>query len=179
MEFRANGLEQAAARMAARAGALNDMTVPFTEFGAWLDKQTDDCFQYSRDFGGEPFKPLAQSTIESRIRRLKGARRTVGKTGILTAKSAAFQRDLRAPGGIKPLVDTGRARNSARSVASKVRLRWSAVGYLGYSMDGHGHPPKRDPSAFDRVGGKWRLHPRAWTQLRKLVLAHAQGGAAH
>lgn len=165
-------LDGAAARMAARAERLRDLTPAMKAYGAWLEKQVDDGFDQSREFGGAPFPELKQSTIDSRIRRAGGFK-TNKRSGLLTAGAAKKQAKLIAPGGIKPLVDTARARNSQHFDARADGGTWSAVGYLGPHMTGgKAGLQRRNPTPFEYVAGKWSLKPEARRRFTETVTAY-------
>lgn len=172
------GLEYAIQKLREKSERLQDLTPAFKQFGAFVEKNVDDCFDQSRNWDGEPFPPLAESTIEKRIGNLKAANKRT-KSGELTKGAKGLRDKLRAPGGIKPLVDTGRARNSQHVAADADSIIWSAVGYLGYHFEGNEHLPARNvsPFIFDASGG-WKLHPGARQQLDQLIINHVMRGEA-
>jgi hypothetical protein len=102
-------------------------------------------------------------------------------------KGAARKRELMlAPGGIKPLIDTARARNSNHATADRNGVEWSAVGYLGVHMAGtnragRGHSvtiPMRNPSPFVLAGDDWKLRESARKSLEEHIKRHvfSKGG---
>lgn len=163
--------------MRERAERMRDIEPACRVFGAWLQKQVDDGFAMSREFSGELFPVLATSTIDARIRR-HGGFKLQKRSGLLTARAARTQAKFRAPGGIRALIDTGRARNSQHTVAHSSGLRWSAVGYLGPHMTGgaNGRPPRRNPTPFERHGRAWALAPSAHDRFRRAVAAYVIRG---
>lgn len=170
-------LGEASRRMFERAERLRNLEPAFRVFGAWLEKRVDDGFQSSREFDGTAFPPLAESTIDSRIRRVGGFK-TQKRSGLLTAGAARKQSKMRAPGGIKILVDTARARNSQHTATWSNGMRWSAVGYLGPHMTGGKDLPRRNPTPFEKVGGKWRLASSAAQRLMQTLTAYVAIGKA-
>ena len=165
------GLDDAIAMLRGKADRLQDLAPAFKQFGAFVEKNVDDCFDQSRNWDGKPFPPLAESTIEKRIGNLKAANKRT-KSGELTKGAKALRDKLRSPGGIKPLVDTARARNSQHSVADAESIIWSAVGYLGYHFEGNEHLPARNVSPFNLDGQGWKMHPRARAELDRLIIQH-------
>jgi len=173
------GLDQTIAALKAKSAKIKNLEPAYKRAAAEFVKKTDDSFQNSKGYDGEAWEPLTQSTIDKRVRSLKAANKR-GKSGKLTKGAQAFRSKLMAPGGIKPLVDTARARNSCHATTSKDGIDWSAVGYLGYHMGGSadGKLPKRNPSPFEWNGSAWILRESAKASLFKYVTAHIYGGSA-
>lgn len=135
----------AAKRMAERAARMRNLTPALKLVAEEIHKATDDAFDQSRSVLGKAFDRLAPSTLAARGRRVKGGKRKT-KAGKLTPGASAAR--SKAAGSHKPLVDTGRARNSQRAkVVGGKTIRWSAVGYLEPHMKGAG-VPKRNPTVF-------------------------------
>ena len=183
VDFR--GLDSAIEVTRILAKAVADLTKAYKLFGADLVKKTDDGFQASVGFDGEAWAPLAASTIDSRIARVGGFKRT--KKGKFTKGALKKQAKMSAAGGIKPLVDTARARNSQHVQVSRDGLEWSAVGYLGTHMAGTDKAgrgrnitiPKRNPTGFELVGGQWVLRDSAKKLMQKRIYQHlglSEGG---
>jgi hypothetical protein len=168
MRFEAEGIDAAIRLMQSQSARVRDMTPVFKAYGRWLEKQVDECFDQSVDWDGKKFPPLAESTIAGRIGNL-GAANKRGKSGKLTKGAAVLRDKMRSPGGIKPLVDTARARNSQRFEADATGGLWTAVGYLGFHFAGNEHLPARNVSPFVPDGGGWTLHPKASSELEKRV----------
>ena len=109
-------------------------------------------------------------------------------TKALRTNRRAYERKklkITAPGGIKILVDTARARNSNHvDPPEPTSITWSAVGYLGYHMTGTVRMEARNPTAFVYAESKWQLHPDAAKQFDQMMLAfivrgeHGLTGAA-
>lgn len=175
MRIEAEGLDDALKSMRAQAARMNDLTPVFRTFGRFVEKQVDDCFDRSEDWDGKAFPPLADSTIEKRVGNLKAANKRT-KAGELTKGARALQSKLRSPGGIKPLVDTARARNSQHVEVDKLFCTWTAVGYLGYHFAGNEHLPARNVSPFVLVSNDWVLHKRAHAQLDALIKQYVTDG---
>lgn len=180
-----SGLDAAIDTSRALAKAVQDMTKAYKLFGADLVKKTDDGFQSSVGFDGEAWEPLAASTIDARIARVGGFKRT--KKGKFTKGALKKQAKMSAAGGIKPLVDTARARNSQHVQVSRDGLEWSAVGYLGTHMAGTDKAgrgrnitiPKRNPTGFELVGGQWVLRDSAKKLMQRRIFQHlglSEGG---
>lgn len=168
-----SGAAEAAKAMRERAERMLNQTPVLKVFAAWATKQMDDSFQSSKTFEGEPFQPLAESTIEQRMRDAGAGASKRGK------KSQAKRAAMQAPGGIKPLVKTARARNSQRMQArGKNGLEWSAIGYLQPHMEGakNGRPPQRNPTVFNVKDGELTLKPRAMEKLQKMVAEYIDTG---
>lgn len=159
-------------RLFERAKRLRDHTPALKIYAEWVRKATDDAFQNSRELDGTPFPALADSTIEDRVRTTGGKR-----------KSKKKEAAMRAPGGIKPLIKTGRMRNSQRAeVTGTNALRWSAIGYTGPHVTGSlskpGRPPRRNPTVFEGNirDGSARLQERAMAKLRDMVASYVETG---
>lgn len=159
LQIEATGLIDAQRMVTQMAVRMSDLEKPLKNIAQEIEKRTDDSFRYSRSQFGEPFKPLAPSTVAGRIRKLRGANRR-NKAGKLTAGAHRMREKLTAPGGMKPLIDTARMKNSQHVVVdSPTSIRWSAVGYLGPHMTGGqrngklGMPPQRNPTVFVKSGG--------------------------
>ena len=172
------GLDETIARLKAKSSALRNLEPAYKRFAAEIVKKTDDSFQNSKGYDGEAWEPLAQSTIDGRVGSLKAANRKT-KAGKLTKGAAKLQGALRAPGGIKPLIDTARARNSNHATTSRDGVEWNAVGYLGYHIGGSadGKLPKRNPSPFEWDGSKWVMRESAKRSLYAAIRNHVFGGS--
>ncbi len=176
------GLEQTIAMLKARSRALTDLTPVYKAMGAEMVKKTDDAFQDSRGYDGEAWDALAQSTIDKRVGSLKAANKKT-KAGKLTKGAMRFRERLKSPGGIKPLIDTARARNSNHATTSREGIEWSAVGYLGVHMAGTDRAgknhniviPMRNPSPFIWVNDEWVLRESARKSLEEKIKAHVFG----
>lgn len=155
---------------------MDDLSPMFKQFGRFVEKNVDDCFDRSEDWDGKAFEPLAESTIQKRIGALGAANKRT-KAGKLTKGAQAFRAKLTAPGGIKPLVDTARARNSQHVEVDKQWCLWTAVGYLGYHFAGNEHLPARNVSPFVLVNNEWVLHERAAAQLDALIKKYVTSGS--
>lgn len=84
-----------------------------------------------------------------------------------------------APGGMKILIDTARARNSNHvERPTATAIEWSAVGYLAFHMTGTKRMPMRNPSAFVYEAGKWTLHPIAARLLDSYLTTYILRGEA-
>lgn len=114
--------------------------------------------------------------FEARIARLvlRGEMTTARKDN----RREATRGRMLAPGGIKILTDTARARNSQHYVASPNKLVYSVVGYLGAHMAGTADIPKRNPTAFDRDGDSWKLGKRGTDKLREVINSYVKTGRA-
>ena len=177
VDFR--GLDAAIETTKLLSKAVANLTPAYKLFGADLVKKTDDAFHASVGFDGEAWEPLATSTIDSRIAKVGGFKRT--KKGKFTKGALKKQAKMSAAGGIKPLVDTARARNSQHvGPASRDGIEWSAVGYLGTHMAGTSKAgrgrnitiPKRNPTGFELVGGQWVLRDSTKKMLQKRIFQY-------
>jgi hypothetical protein len=178
MASRVEGLDRAIESLRQKAERMRDLGPALKVFGRFVETNVDDCFDQSRDWDGTPFPPLAESTIERRIGNLKAANKRT-KSGELTKAAKTLRDKLRSPGGIKPLVDTARARNSQHTDAGPESLIWTSVGYLGYHFTGNERLPQRNVSPFVFLNSNnWRLHPRAKVKLHEVVTQHVQRGEA-
>lgn len=171
------GLDETIARLKAKSAKLHNLEPVWKRFGAEIVKKTDDSFQNSKGYDGEAWEPLSDVTIEQRVGSLKAANKRT-KAGKLTKGAHALQTKLRAPGGIKPLIDTARARNSNHATPSRDGIEWSMVGYLGYSMSGTVKMPKRNPSPFEWNGSQWILRASAIKSLGNHMRAHIYGSSS-
>lgn len=174
MEIREKGMGDAAAYFAALAARCADLEPAFEAFGAYIVKTTDDGFRNEREADGTVFAPLAVATIDARIAKVGGFKRT--RKGSFTKGALKKQARLSAPGGIKILTDTARARNSQHTVATPNSLTWSAVGYLGAHMAGTSRVPKRNPTPFVRVGNGWALNAKAQDKVTVDIRHYVQTG---
>jgi hypothetical protein len=170
------GLDQAIANLKKKSAALHNLEPAYKRFAAEIVKKTDDSFQDSRGYDGEPWPPLAESTIERRIGSLKSANKR-GKSGKLTKGATKMRDKMRAPGGIKPMIDTGRARNSQHADTSRDGVEWSAVGYLGYHMTNHIVATVRNPTPFYWDGSAWKLRDSAMKSLGTHLRTHIFGSS--
>lgn len=166
-----SGLTETIAKLQKQSKALRNLEPPYKRFAAEIVKKTDDGFQNSKGYDGEAWDPLSDVTIEKRAGSLKAANKKT-KSGKLTKGAKTFRAKLTAPGGIKPLIDTARARNSQHATASKDGVDWSIVGYLGYSMGGTDKIPVRNPSPFYWDGSNWQLRESAMKSLGKHISAY-------
>lgn len=174
MRFEAEGIEAAIEMAKGQVSRMRDLTPMFKQYGRWIERKVDDCFDQSKDWDGKAFPPLADSTIAYRISNLKAANKRT-RTGKLTKGSTKVREKMLAPGGIKPLVDTARARNSQHFEPARDHGIWSSVGYLGYHFAGNENLPARNVSPFVLGGGNgddWSLHRLAAEQLENLLAKH-------
>lgn len=181
----ASGAEAVASKLAAISERLQNMQPALEVFGAWLVKTTDDSFRGEKEHDGSPFEQLKPATINARIRKAGGFRRKKQGEYDYSARDADYtkgalkkQAKMLAPGDIKILTDTARARNSQHYVASPNKLVYSVVGYLGAHMSGTADIPRRNPTAFDREGDKWKLGKRGTDKLRDVIGSYVNTGRA-
>jgi molybdopterin-guanine dinucleotide biosynthesis protein len=95
-----------------------------------------------------------------------GERRTRRQEQILAAAKAA---------NFKPLVDTGRMRNSAKArVVGESTVRWAVVDYGVPHITGgkNWRPPQRNPSVFRVINGAWVLHEKVAADIARKLIAH-------
>lgn len=184
IEMSVTGLEQAITALQKQSKALVNLEPAYKRCAAEYVKRTDDAFQNERGYDGETYEPLAQSTIDKRIGNLKAANKR-GKSGKLTKGAQRFRERLKSPGGIKPLIDTARARNSVHATSSREGIEWSAVGYLGFHMGGATSAgrsrtvtiPVRNPTPFYWSGDEWKLRESARKTLEEHIKRHVYGVA--
>lgn len=170
---------QRAARMADPSPVLNALAVSWAQ-------QTAAAFRNERSPAGEDWPRLAPSTIARRAAKLSGARGRSKKTGRITKGAQAKRADARAryaagaPGVFKPLVDSGRLRQSIRYVARRDGIEISAVAYIAHHVTGtltvRRGPPKRNPLVIEIEGGKARLIASAHAQLVRALPAFFETG---
>lgn len=106
-----------------------------------------------------------------RKERLSGARAQV---------SAQLKAAL-AGANFKPLVNTGRGRNSANArVTGRDTVRWSVVQYMVPHIGGaaNGRPPMRNFSVFRQVGSGYELRPEMSEFMRAAIQRHVMGASA-
>lgn len=173
----ATGLAEAQRRLADRAARIRDMSAVMKVIGQDLVTETDNSFARQQSPAGEAWPGLAQSTKMGRVGRLKAANKRT-KAGALTAGASRLRASLLGVGGMTPLVDTGRMRNSVRVRPARRAVQWSAVGYMAPHMTGgkEGRPPKRNPSPFEFVGGRWRLVPRLSKKYAEMIVRWIERG---
>lgn len=161
--------------MQARSMRMRSLRKPLQVVAREIEKLTDDAFDRSMSPAGETFPSLAESTIEARARQSKAARKR-DEFGDLTPKAERIRAGIRAPGGVKPMVNTGRARNSQHAtVIGDDAIQWSAVGYLEPSITGGKHIPKRNVSVFEKSGDGYVLIPALQQKLRGAIVTHVRG----
>ena len=169
----AEKLELMAERTAAPAPA-------FKVWGEWLRRKVDNGFERSTEWDGTPFAALAPATIDARIAERGGFKRK--KSGGFTKGALKKQAKFSAPGGIKTLVDSGRARDEQRVVQARVGasdgILWTAVGYLEQHMTGTADIPRRNPTPFTRAGSSWTMADDASSELAGLLSAYILTGKA-
>lgn len=169
----ADGGVAAAKRMLDRAARLKNLAPVLKVFAEEIHRATDDAFDQSRNVLGQPFPKLASSTLNARGSKVRGGKRKT-KGGRLTP--GALNARLKASGSHKPLIDTGRARNSQRAQVKGNSIRWSAVGYLEPHMRGK-KLPKRNPTVFAvPSSGKPALHVPFARRLSSLVTRYVDTG---
>lgn len=186
------GGAEAAKRMLDRAQRMRDHSVPLKVFGAEILAATERAFQASQGVDGTPWPPLAASTIIARHLKRAGGRPKGFKAkhrgkgsqrGHLTDSARLTRMEAVLSGaGIKPLIDTGRMKNSQRATLRGARaMIWSAVGYMGPHITGSekrpGRPPMRNPTVFDNHGDGARLKPAFAKRLTDLVRQYIETGA--
>jgi hypothetical protein len=171
LSIETTGLDEAISKLKKKSAALKNLEPAYKRCAAEFVKKTDDGFQNSKGYDGESWDALSDYTIEKRVGSLKTANKR-GKNGKLTKGAKTFRQKLMAPGGIKPLIDTARARNSNHADTSKDGIDWSIVGYLGYSMGGTDKIPVRNPTPFYWDGSAWQLRESAKKSLGKHISAY-------
>lgn len=153
-----HGLTAADRALRDRARRIRDLTPAMKEGARLIEKETDDSFRKQRSPLGEPWATLKPSTIAGRAARIKSKK----------IRSAILA------GGVTPLVDTGRMRNSVHVKATKRQMRFSAVGYMGPHMTGGGPLPKRNPTVFE-FATRWQLVPHVRERLTQIIRRHIGG----
>lgn len=170
-----------------RAARVLDQTPMLKVFADWVNKVTLDDFDESHEFGDvfAHFPPLAASTIDARIRKHGGFARKSRKDGLagdFTKKALKVQSSFLSEDGIKPLIDSGLTRTSARAtVDSKLSIRWNARGtllpHITGSFSPEGRPPRRNPTVFEvSSSGKPDLKPAAAKKLADMTAAWISDG---
>lgn len=193
-----------------RAQAMLDMRPALQHIAAEIERRTALSLHESKRQDGLPFQDLADSTKLARLRRRKGAFKKATKGGKLTAAQRraikraesrntydAFglrdhlrrQRIENRKAGIaaaiaaanfKPLVDTGRGRNSINARAEgKHAIRFSVIGYMVPHIGGgkDNRPPQRNFSCFHYWNGEWSLRPEMAAYAGDVIRRHIQGEA--
>lgn len=120
-------------------------------------------FEREEDPAGKPWAPLAESTIEARVRRGAAAKKRT-KKGALTKGAEKIRAARRATGGIKKLVISARLKNSlfARAYSTAI-VFGSNVVYLSYHQEGttdkEENPviPPRAIVPVEKRGSTWAL----------------------
>lgn len=178
VKVQTTGTGDAIARLEGLAARARDLSPALRDVARDVEKRTDDAFRRSVSPEGEAWPDLAESTKAQRLARRKETRGGgKGKKG--KAKVAALLSGLGNPGALRPLVDTGRMRNSSHAeVSGPTSVRWSAVGYMGPHMAGgkNGRPPKRNPAVFELAGGHWRVIASVQRYMVDRIKRHVGGG---
>jgi hypothetical protein len=175
----AEGLTEADKRMQERVARLADLSPALRVVAAEIETQTSNAFQRSQSPFGEQWPALAPSTQAARAAKLPGANRRSKSTGKLT-RAAYLKREKAVAdyqagksGIFKPLIDTGRMRNSVHVNVRGNELEFTAVGYMAPHITGSltkpGRPPKRNPTVFQMVGGAFQPIPNVLSLLLKTV----------
>lgn len=186
-----SNVSMAVAGLAARAAALRDLRPVLTDVAAEIDRLTAEGFEKSRRVDGLPFADLKDSTLIGRMRRRKGLYKkaaagtkprkdaTAAERKQLAAQRRSQVLDAAKAMRFKPLIDTGRMRNSARArVSGNNTVRWAIVDYGVAHMTGtkNARPPQRNPSVFRLIYGKWVIDPKAAAFVIGRLSAHISSG---
>lgn len=190
------GLTEAEKRLQDMSQRVRDLTPAMKVVARQIEKETDDAFRASKSPRGEPWKMIKEETalnrkggrkLKKRVNRrtkagglTKGAMGARGKLfdkGLLGAQAFAGD-DVSAAQLAKPLIDTGRMRNSVNVKVSKRSVRFTAVGYMAPHMTGGENLPKRNPTVFEGEPGDFRLVPRIAQKLRETVARYVMRGTA-
>jgi phage gpG-like protein len=165
-----------AAKLNARAAALRDVRPVLLGIAGDIDLKTAEAFTNSKRVDGLPFAELAESTKIGRLRRRKGKWRKAqgGKDATPEQRQAAIASAVKAA-KFRPLIDTGRMRNSARArVVSNTTVRWSVVDYGVPHITGGrgGRPPQRNPSVFRVINGRWEIYADFAASITERIRRH-------
>ena len=165
-----------AAKLGARAAALRDVRPVLLGIAGDIDLMTAEAFTNSKRVDGLPFADLADSTKLGRLRRRKGAYRKAkgGKKATPEQRKAGIDAAIKAA-KFRPLIDTGRMRNSARArVTSNTTVRFAIVDYGVPHITGtpKGRPPQRNPSVFRVINGRWEIYADFAASIAERIRRH-------
>jgi hypothetical protein len=172
-----SGALEAAAKAEARAARMRDLTNPNRVIALEIEARVLQGFTRSQSQRGVPFEPLAPASIQARLRGQSRANKRTA-SGKLTKGSMAFRVKLSAPGGLRPLIWSGRAKGSQHTFVGPQTIRWSAVWYLFFHMVGGKNLPQRNPTPFEYTGSGWRLEPTMQSFAVRTYRTHILQGRA-
>lgn len=178
-----------------RSDALRNLRPALLDIAAEIDRQTAENLTNSKTTDGAAFLDLADSTKIGRLRQRKSTWRkiTKGKKSRQRKQRSAFRsgdyetwtrirQELRGrvdaaldAANFKPLINTGRGRNSARAkVVGSNQIKWSIASYMVPHIPGgkNGRPPQRNFSVFRVVGGSYELQPQLSQYINRRLIRH-------
>lgn len=177
LEVAVSGLEEAAARLKARAERVGDLRPALQAAAAVFEQEHQQAFARLQSPEGEPWNPLADSTIEARARHGAVAQQRTAE-GKLTGR--AHRRRELVRGDARPLVDTGRLRSSQHWNVTADAITFSMLAYgkphVTGSLVRSGRPPKRNFTVFELQGDRWTLAPRQAELFNSLILRFVRDG---
>lgn len=174
-------------RMRLRQQRLLDSSAVYRQLAVEFSQQTASAFRNERSPFGEDWLRLARSTVARRVAKLPGASSRSKKTGRLT-KGARIKRAAAAAvydqggGNIKPLVDSGRLRQSIAYTPTRDGIEITAVWYIRYHVTGslkvRNRPPKRNPLVIQQTasGAGYALIPAAHTRFLRAFTGFVETG---
>jgi hypothetical protein len=180
-----------------KSEALRNLRPALQDIAAEIDRQTAQNLQDSRRSDGVPFADLADSTMVGRLRQRKSTWRKITKGAkprqrkqreALRAGNFTQWTQIRSElrgrvdaaldaANFKPLINTGRGRNSARAkVVGQDTIKWSVVSYMVPHIGGgkNNRPPMRNFSVFQKPIGSadYELQPQISGYIRTRLIRH-------
>jgi hypothetical protein len=181
MEMQITGMDEALAFATGMHERVANVGPALEVFMVECERDTQRAFASSTSVDGDPFRPLAPSTIAARARQGAMANKRT-KSGRLTA--GAQRRRAQVAINVTPLIDTGRLRGSMHWQVSANSIFWDVLGYGVPHITGDRKnilaqsPPQRNFSVFTLNGDTWELLPEKHARLIDLVNAYVVNGRA-
>jgi len=175
-----SGASELAAKLRDQARRAKAPTPALRVAATELESIVMDSFGNSSSPSGQPWPPLAPSTLLKRALSRGGKRRKLrkGSRGFNVGVDLGLNnKAARNISNVKPLLDTGRGRNATSVKADGTRLIFrNNVAYMRAHLGGDTkrspqRPPMRQWAPFVWVGGRWVFDPRGrggqWLQTTK------------
>ncbi len=157
-------------RLKARRERMGNLQRAMDGLAATFQAETALAFVQRRSPAGQPWPPLAASTIAARAGK-------TGRGGLLRSRSSGR---FTSAASMQPLVRTRLLIDSIKYSANGggIAVKFGAF-YMQIHQSGasNGRPPKRNMLVIERVGGRPVLYPDADKRFRAVVNAFVLSGA--
>ena len=180
-----------------KSDALRNLRPALQDIAAEIDRQTAQNLTDGRSSDGLQFSELADSTKIGRLRQRKSTWRKITKGQKARERKqrkalkagdfnqwSQIRQELRGrvdealdAANFKPLINTGRGRNSARAkVVGSDSIKWSVAQYMVPHISGgkNNRPPMRNFSVFQKQQGSadFELQPKITSYIRARLIRH-------